>query len=145
MTSPVGPTYTYSGDPSSSPKDAVRYLAKATGSDKATGFVSDEEIAWELSQEPNVYLAAAAVAENISAYYGNQRSKTVGPLTITGKDQAATYAALAQDLRRRSAAGGVAGAEFTGCASHLFEIGMHDIPPGGFVAPWEDLTGIYDR
>lgn len=132
MTTPSNPTYTYSGDPSTSPKDSVRFLAQATGEDKATGFVSDEEINWLLTQEPNVYLAAALVADRVSSYFGAQRSKTVGPLSISGTDQARNYAELAKTLRSQASLGstGGGGPEFTGATSHLFDIGMHDIPDG---------------
>lgn len=143
MTTPSNPTYTYSGDPSTSDKDAVRFLAQATGEDKATGYVSDEEIAWLLKQEPNVYLAAALVADRISSYYGSQRSKTVGPLTISGTDQARNYAGLAATLRSQASIGstGGGGPEFTGNTTIIFDIGMHDIPDGSFLASGQSLLG----
>jgi hypothetical protein len=143
MSTPSNPTYTYSGDPSSSSKDAVRFLAQATGEDKATGFVSDEEIAWLLTQEPNVYLAAALVADRVSSYFGSQRSKTVGPLTISGADQSRNYALLANTLRGQASLGstGGGGPEFTGDTTIVFNIGMHDIPEGGFLAGSPNLLG----
>lgn len=131
--------YTYSGDPGASPKDAVRYLARATGTDKATGFTSDEEIAWILKQEPNIYLAAAQVAEGISSFYGSQKTKTVGPLTISGREQALSYADLARNLRRRAGSASAGGPEFTGNTTVIFDIGMHDSPPG--LPPQESLLG----
>ena len=143
MSTPSNPTYTYSGDPSTSPKDAVRFLAQATGETVATGFVSDEEIAWLLTQEPNVYLAAALVADRVSSYYGAQRSKTVGPLTISGMDQARNYAQLAATLRGQASLGstGGGGPEFTGSTTVIFNIGMHDIPDGSFLASGQSLLG----
>ncbi|MFE9742954.1 hypothetical protein [Streptomyces sp. NPDC006477] len=142
MSTPSGPTYTYSGDPSTSPKDTIRFLAQATGENKETGFVSDEEIAWIRTQEPNVYLAAAMVAERVSAHFGAQRSKTVGPLQISGREQSATYASLAEKLRAQASNGGTAGAEFTGNTSVIFDIGIHDYAPSGiYVNPANDLLG----
>lgn len=146
MSTPSNPTYTYSGDPSTSTKDQVRFLAQATGEDKATGFVSDEEIAWLLTQEPNPYLAAAMVADRVSSYFGAQRSKTVGPLTISGQDQARNYALLAQTLRSQASlwsGGGDVGPQWVGDStpSELFTIGMNDYPNGSFLAPGQNLLG----
>lgn len=146
MSTPSNPTYTYSGDPSTSDKDAIRFLAQATGEDRATGFVSDEEIQWILTQEPNIYLAAAMVADRISSYFGAMRSKTVGPLTISGSDQARNYAALAQQLRSQASlwtgAGGT-GPQWAGdtLPSELFTIGMHDFPDGGMTNTSQSLLG----
>ena len=54
-------TWTYGNDPTNSSRDAVRYLVGDTDSNLA--FVTDEEIAWALSQNSNnAYAAAAAVA-----------------------------------------------------------------------------------
>lgn len=143
MSTPSNPTYTYSGDPSTSPKDEVRFLAQATGEDKATGFVSDEEIAYLLTKEPNVFLAAALVADRISSYFGAQRSKTVGPLSISGADQSRNYALLAATLRQQASVGstGGGGPEFTGATTVIFNIGMNDYPDGSFLTPGQSLLG----
>lgn len=130
MTTPAA-TYTYSGDPSTSLKDTVRFLAQATGTDKETGFVSDQEIAWILTQEGNPYLAAARIAERISSVFGAKQTKTVGPLTISYKEQADSYFLLAKSLRDQANSTGAVGAQMTGNTTALFEVGMHDAPDRG--------------
>lgn len=146
MTTPSGPTYSYSGDPATSDKDAVRFLAQATGTTASTGFVSDEEIAWLLKQEPNIYLAAALVADRVSSYFGAMRQKTVGPLSISGTQQAQNYAQLAAKLRQQASlwtGAGDSGPQWAGDSmpSVLFDMGMHDYPDGSFLAPSQNLLG----
>lgn len=135
MPNPAG-TYTYSGDPNSSPKDTVRFLANATGEDKATGIASDEEIQWILNKQPNIYLAAAMVADRGASYWGSQRSKTVGPLTISGRDAATAYVLLAAELRNQSSQGGngdsSGGPISLGNDTVLFAVGMTDYCGGGY-------------
>ncbi|GAA2555011.1 hypothetical protein GCM10010423_65230 [Streptomyces levis] len=133
------PDYTYSGDPSSSPKDAVRFLAQATGTDPETGFITDEEIEWILSQESNIYLAAARVADRVSTIFGGKQSKTVGPLSIDYRNQASSYRDLAARLRAQANSTTKAvGPISTGAMTALFQIGMTDYPGG--VAPWNELA-----
>jgi hypothetical protein len=57
-------TWTYSGNPSSSDKDAIRYLIGDT--DTNNQLLSDEEIAYELTRS-NVYGAAALSCNAIVA------------------------------------------------------------------------------
>ena len=54
-------SWTYSGDPATSDKDAVRFLTGDT--DAGDQLASDEEIAYALSQRPDVRLAAAVVCD----------------------------------------------------------------------------------
>lgn len=134
-------TYTYSGDPASSPKDAVRFLAKATGEDAETGFVTDEEIQWILGQEPNVYMAAARVAESAATFFGSKQDKTVGPLSISYRNQTASYGDLAAKLRSQAnSTSRNVGPISTGATSQIFGIGMNDNPQAGNTPPWEDLA-----
>lgn len=72
--------WSYSGNPSDSLRDAVRFLIRDT--DEATAKVSDEEIAWLLAQNnDDVYSAAIYAADSVATFYSNQiRTKTVGAL-----------------------------------------------------------------
>jgi hypothetical protein len=91
-------TWTYSGDPAASARDAVRFLIRDTDHDNQQ--ISDEEVAWLLSENGNnVYLAGASAATTVSAKLSNQvRTKTVGALSITYAARAQEYRTLASDL-----------------------------------------------
>lgn len=92
--------WTYSGDPSTSDRDAVRFLIRDT--DEASAKVSDEEIAYLLAQGGDVYWAAISAAEFVATTFSNQaRTKTVGALSITYEASASEYRLLARDLRLR--------------------------------------------
>ncbi len=90
-------TFTYSGDPSSSPADAVRFILADTVEETAA--LSDAEVAWLVSQWPDEYAAAIAGAAMLEARYAKEAdsvSRTVGDLTIAQsfKDRSAGYASL---------------------------------------------------
>jgi len=99
-------TWTYSADPTSSPKDAVRFLIGDTlDSDPQ---VQDEEINFNLLEVNNeIYRAAANTCLNISSIYARQAqqvSKTVGGLSLSQEyaDRGQRYEKLASELLMRS-------------------------------------------
>jgi hypothetical protein len=102
-------SFTFTNDPANSDRDALRILVNdrtETGHD-----LSDETIAWLLTENGNVYYAAAQAAEIIgSQYTSSVAEKQVGDLKIkrgdSSGDVAGKYKQLAQDLRRQ---GGIAG------------------------------------
>jgi hypothetical protein len=99
-------TWTYSGDPSDSDRDAVRFLCGDT--DENDQKISDEEIAWLLVQQSSVYFAAASAARGISAAYSEAvKSKTVGPVTISYAERAKEYSELAARLEAQAKSGAV--------------------------------------
>lgn len=93
--------FTYSGDPSDSNRDAVRFLVRDTN--EATAQLSDEEIEWMLSENGNnVYLAAVQSVDYIANTYATQaRSRTVGALSISYEARADEYRKLGMALRQR--------------------------------------------
>lgn len=93
--------FTYGGNPAANTRDAVRFLLRDTVESQAR--ISDEEIAWLLSENGNnVYNAAIAGADNIASSFSSQaRTKTVGALSITYEASAVEYRQLAKDLRLR--------------------------------------------
>jgi hypothetical protein len=94
--------WTYSGDPSDSDRDAVRFLTGLT--DTTDQRINDEEIDWLLTQNNNnVYLAAAATAASVSATYTDQVDKTVGDLSLKYSQRADKYAALSKALAKEAA------------------------------------------
>ena len=74
----------YSGDPASSDKDAVRFLIQDT--DCANNIFEDEEINWTLTEEANIYMTAACLLDNaINNSSGSLSSKKVGDLSLAFK------------------------------------------------------------
>jgi len=72
----------YSGDPSTSDNDAVRFLLQDT--DCTKNIFEDEEIAWVLTQEANIYMAAACLLDTaINSSSGTLSSKKVGDLALS--------------------------------------------------------------
>lgn len=93
--------WTYSGDPATSNRDAVRFLIGDT--DESKPLVSDEEIAWELAQNNNnIYRAGAVLANTVAATFAQAvQTKSVGSLSITYAARAESYNQLARRLAAR--------------------------------------------
>lgn len=89
-------TWTYSGDPSSTSRDAVRFLVGDT--DSTDQQVSDEEIAWALAEEGNNELAASVIARAIAASFSRKADKQVGDLRISFKQLSENYFELSKRL-----------------------------------------------
>lgn len=134
-------TYTYTGDPTNQTRDAVRFLIGDT--DNTAWKTTDEEIAFALAEEPNIYFAAAMCAKTIGARFATLVDKSVGDLKISYGQRQSQYRDLARDLERRGAARvgsifatGISRAEVqtektdTDRLSPAFEVGMHDNPGG---------------
>src|SRR5207249_250478 len=92
-------TYSYSGDPSLSTLDQVRFLARDT-SDPFNLF--DEEINWLLTQDLGPYLAAADAADLISGKFATLANKSIGDLQLSFQGRAQEYAKLSAKLRAQS-------------------------------------------
>ena len=71
---------TYSGDPSSNDKDAVRFLIKDTG---PAFDIQDEEIDFLLNVEANYWMASAILCDKLAVIKsgGGLASKSVGGLS----------------------------------------------------------------
>jgi hypothetical protein len=97
--------FSYSGDPSTSPKDAVRF--EITDTVEESAFLKDAEIEYSLrveaGEEPDargVLCASARCAEVIARSIGKQADEIVGSLGATySKTQ---YQKLAKELRKRA-------------------------------------------
>lgn len=88
-------------DPNAYDRDKVRFLAQDTV--EAGHSVTDAEITWLLTAEPNVWYAAAQVAELKGNRLDAVKRKKVGDLEI--EYDATDYADIAQRLRMRGNAG----------------------------------------
>src|SRR5574343_147039 len=102
-------TWTYSGDPSSSTLDEVRFLIGDT--DTNDQLLSDEEITYLIGVNADQgtgyhnYLAASSACNAIAAKYAKMSDKTVGSLSIRYSQKHSQYLALAQDLLKKATTG----------------------------------------
>lgn len=92
-------TWTYSGDPSSSNRDAVRFAIGDT--DSTDEQLSDAEIAYLLAEHGNVYAAAQEAVRNLLAKFARLVDKSVGDLKISYSQRLAAYRALLDRLGER--------------------------------------------
>lgn len=76
-------TWTYSGDPASNNRDAVRFLVGDT--DTTDQLISDEEIAYLLDVYIEAPSAAVGAARSIAAKFSRQsdQARTVGDLSLS--------------------------------------------------------------
>lgn len=152
-------TATYSvTDLNTVPKDAIRFLVQDT--DVTTAGVvrlQDEEINWVLTQQTNIFLAAAQCADIIAAYWAKIQNTRIGPLNIQRGQAVPFYLALAEALRNTAARWSGAQAVFypannvnyqntnngNGGPQHIFCIGMDDFPGSTLFWPPADLPPLY--
>lgn len=93
-------SFSYSGDPSSSPKDYVRFLIGDT--DKDDPILQNEEIQIFLNTYNNgVINASIRCCEQISAKFSRRVNETVGQVKMDFSQAAKAYRDMAMDLRRR--------------------------------------------
>ena|SRR5215831_20452512 len=101
--------WSYSGSPSASPKDEVRFLIGDTN--PADQELQDAEINYCLAlvwgDPKNApaygnYLAAAHAADNLASLYARQADKSVGDLHIAYGNRFKQFQLLAQRLRARA-------------------------------------------
>lgn len=92
-------TATYSGDPSSSDTDKVRFLLGDT--DSTNFLLQNEELTFLLTEWENPYLAAAAGADQLAATAAQWLSYNADGTTLSLSDAQEKYARLADQLRDR--------------------------------------------
>lgn len=96
-------TWTYTGDPNDSARDAIRFLVGDT--DSTDQLITDEEIAWVNSEvsgsataTTHLYRAAARTAHAIAAKFTRLADQQIGDLRVTMSQKAAAARALAESL-----------------------------------------------
>lgn len=145
-------TYTYSGDPTSSPKDEVRFTLQDTD----TGFplLTDEEINFLIEQwmpkfDSLTYVAAIAAA-NISRKFVGIVSVSADGVSVNTADLTQRYRDLAKQLRDEYKAGQIGNGPpienvmvGTGWDSSIrplrFGVGLHD----NYEAGIQDYGGVH--
>src|SRR6185369_1963440 len=99
-------SWTYSGNPKTSSKDAVRFLIGDTKSD-GEKLATDEEIDWALEQNSNIYAAAATVADNIATYFSTLAdSEELGPIKVSYNNRVKMYSLRVKQLNMKASSKG---------------------------------------
>lgn len=130
-------SWSYSGDPSSSQKDEVRFLLGDT--DVANQLISDEEIAYLLTKYSSPLGAAAHGARAIAAKLTSVVDEKTGDISVSNSKLASQYRDLAEQLQGQIGetdimvyAGGISESDVlsneqdTDRVDGEFEIGMDD-------------------
>jgi hypothetical protein len=93
-------SWSYSGNPGSSPKDAVRFLIQDTIPSQPQ--LQDEEINWMLSLYNNAPMNAAIRAcETLMAKYSRMVDQAVGQVKVSFSQRMKSYEQLLITLRNR--------------------------------------------
>ncbi len=127
----------YSGDPSESKVDAVRFLVNDTSNNAATEHFTDEEIEWMLKQHgDNALRAGLMAAIRLRTKFALMADKAVGDLRITYSEMKSSLEGVIATLKSEiDEAGGdvdlsaipwMDGIETANLRVPAFQIGMHD-------------------
>lgn len=92
-------TWTYTPD-FDTDRDQVRFFMGDT--DTTDQLISDEEIAFAVTEEGNLYEAAATLCEALAAEFARKVNRQVGDLRLSSEQQFEHYLELAGKLRRRA-------------------------------------------
>ena len=92
--------FSYNDSDLSTELNQVRLLIEDTNSTSV--LFSDEEIEFFISQEANIYGAAAVACESLQAKFAGGVSKTVGKLSIELQQRVAHYKDLAETYKAKS-------------------------------------------
>lgn len=122
-------SWSYSGDPSTSPRDETRFLLGDTV--ETARSLSDEEITFLLTRNGNDAYRTGAEAAGLLAvrYIGLSASmKKVGDLTLQTEytSQAQAYFALEKKLLQGRTATSVGAPSFRDTSTNIFTVGMMD-------------------
>lgn len=89
--------FTYSGDPASSPRDAVRFLVGDTNSKRP--LLDDREVNHAIAEMVNLSLAAAFLADHLCARFTREADIKVGQVSKSLSQVAKAFRQKALDLR----------------------------------------------
>jgi hypothetical protein len=112
-------TWTYSGDPSGSARDAIRFLIGDTDTDDQ--LLSDEEIAWVNSEAGGtptstvaLYDAAMRCCLTIASKLAREADKQIGDLSVSMSQRAKAYREQATELKNLSTREGAVPVPYAG-------------------------------
>jgi hypothetical protein len=123
-------SWTYSGDPSTSPLDEVRFLSGDT--EELYSFVSDEEMTYHITKAPTLRDAAIRACRSILRKLAKQVDYTIGPESVKASQRLEQYKGILADLLADTTHGtpswDASIMDVPGCP--IFDIGMHDNKEG---------------
>lgn len=120
------PAWSYSGDPTLSLRDAVRFYISDT--DASNPLLTDGEIDFVLVAYPSALFAAAQCARTIVGKFTKQiTEKKVGDFSLRWTNQAETYRALAASLQLQAEQDGAQLFAGGACANQPFTMYQFDI------------------
>jgi len=93
-------SFSYSGDPSASDKDAVRFLIRDTVA--STKEFEDEEIAYMLTTKGDVRSAAILALKTLAAKYATAVDKAVGDLRLSLSQKYEHYVDLIRQYEKEA-------------------------------------------
>lgn len=128
--------WTYSGDPSTSPRDQVRFLLGDTKGQQPVS-LSDAEIDWLLTQNgSNAYLAGANAAQQMAGGYAflTTKARTIGDFTLINDYVSAEkrMLALSDRLLLGPRSGQIGPPIMESTSVSQFTVGMDDDPSSPF-------------
>lgn len=91
----------YSGDPSTSPNDELRFILGDT--DPNNPLFTDEEIQYMLDTAGSVYGAALLGCNSLIARYAGEVSRTIGSLSVSASDKMKHYITLRDTIKSGAA------------------------------------------
>jgi len=131
--------WTYSGDPATSDKDAVRFHMQDTDIDRP--LLSDEELEYLITQWSEKYdsliLVSAVACEIVAGKYAGQVSVSADGVSVSVGELQGKYDLLASSLRDQY--------KLEQAASPLLEGVLHQLEPDPFIEPLRFGIGFMDN
>ena len=132
-------TWTYGGDPTANDRDEVRFLCGDR--DSTDELLSDEEIAYLITEAGSNTLAAAMACEAIAAEFARDVDTKNGPASESASQRYKQFLARAKSLRSRAFAGAkpvFGGQSISGKKTLAADA---DVPQPYFSRGWSDSPG----
>ncbi len=119
-------SWTYSGNPASSPRDALRF--QIGDKNQEDQLLQDEELDFILDGASNLFDAAATACEAISASFAREVSKNIGKTKVQAESKFRAYKQLEREFRRKAAtrATPYAGGTSADPSAPIFSVGLTD-------------------
>lgn len=144
-------TFTYSSTDLSTDLAKVRRIIGDT--DSTDPLLTDEEIAYYLTVDDNVFGAAALCAKAIQATFARLADTTIESVSVKYSQRAKQYASLAEDLEKQAAANDLVSPSVLGISKdamqtqredddrvpNKFEVDQFSNPPG--LSETNDIIG----
>ncbi len=92
--------FTYSGDPATNDRDAVRFYVGDTNDRRP--LLRDTEIEFTLTGNPNTRIAAAVCADALAARFAREADQRVGDISKSLSQVSKSFSALAGKLRKEA-------------------------------------------